>query len=69
MNDTLNALKNGGINISSFSDKSRELIFDMENYRILSCKPIDVPKYVEIGTAYCGIVGSDCVTESKCDVY
>ena len=69
MNDALNALKNGGINVSSFSNKSRELIFDLENYRILSCKPIDVPKYVEMGTADCGIVGSDCITESKCDIY
>ena len=34
MNDALNALKNGGINVSSFSNKSRELIFDLENYRI-----------------------------------
>ena len=69
MDDALRALKKGGINVSSFSQKTRELILDLQNYRILSCKPIDVPKYVEMGTADCGIVGSDCITESMCDVY
>jgi len=69
MDDALRALKKSGINVSSFSQKTRELILDLQNYRILSCKPIDVPKYVEMGTADCGIVGSDCITESMCDVY
>ena len=69
MDDALRALKKSGINVSSVSQKTRELIFDLQNYRILSCKPIDVPKYVEMGTADCGIVGSDCITESMCDVY
>ena len=69
MDDALRALKKSGINVSLVSQKTRELIFDLQNYRILSCKPIDVPKYVEMGTADCGIVGSDCITESMCDVY
>ena len=55
MDDALRALKKSGINVSSVSQKTRELIFDLQNYRILSCKPIDVPKYVEMGTADCGI--------------
>ena len=48
---------------------TRELIFNIENLQILACKPIDVPKYVELGAADCGIVGSDCITETNCDVY
>ena len=48
---------------------TRELIFNIKNLQILACKPIDVPKYVELGAADCGIVGSDCITETNCDVY
>lgn len=47
----------------------RELIFNVKNLQILACKPSDVPKYVELGAADCGIVGSDCISEANCDVY
>lgn len=48
---------------------SRELVFDIKNLQILCCKPSDVPKYVELGAADCGIVGSDCISEANCNVY
>ena len=48
---------------------SRELIFNVKNLQILACKPSDVPRYVELGAADCGIVGSDCILEAECDIY
>ena len=48
---------------------SRELVFNVKNLQILACKPSDVPKYVELGAADCGIVGSDCISEAECDIY
>ena len=49
--------------------ESRELIFNVKNLQILACKPSDVPRYVELGAADCGIVGSDCILEAECDIY
>ena len=69
MKDSLAALNKGGISVSSIKEDSRELVFDLDRYRILSCKPADVPKYVELGTADIGIVGSDCISESGCEIY
>ena len=69
MKDSLAALNKGGISVSSIKEDSRELVFDLDGYRILSCKPADVPKYVELGTADIGIVGSDCISESGCEIY
>ena len=68
-NDTLILLKRSGISIKKIDKKSRELIFELDGLTILSCKPSDVPKYVELGAADCGIVGSDCIAESQCDIY
>lgn len=68
-NDTLTLLKKSGISIKKIDKKSRELIFKLDELTILSCKPSDVPKYVELGAADCGIVGSDCIAESQCDIY
>ena len=68
-NDTLELLKKSGISTDKINKKSRELIFKLDGLTILSCKPSDVPKYVELGAADCGIVGSDCISESQCDIY
>lgn len=68
-NDTLTLLEKSGISIKKIDKKSRELIFKLDELTILSCKPSDVPKYVELGAADCGIVGSDCIAESQCDIY
>ena len=68
-NDTLTLLEKSGISIKKINKKSRELIFKLNELTILSCKPSDVPKYVELGAADCGIVGSDCIAESQCDIY
>ena len=68
-NDTLELLKKSSISTDKINKKSRELIFKLDGLTILSCKPSDVPKYVELGAADCGIVGSDCISESQCDIY
>ncbi|MEE2975099.1 MAG: ATP phosphoribosyltransferase [Thermodesulfobacteriota bacterium] len=58
-----------GYSTTKIRAASRELVVDLDELRILICKPADVPKYVELGAADCGIVGSDCIIEAACDVY
>ncbi len=58
-----------GYTTSIAKKATRELLFDIDNIRILICKPADVPRYVELGAADCGLVGSDCISEANCDIY
>ena len=69
MKDCINLLAKSGLVTKAINERTRKLIFQIGKYTILSCKLADVPKYVELGTADCGIVGSDCISESQCDVY
>ena len=57
-NDTLTLLEK--VEFLLKNRQKAELIFKLDELTILSCKPSDVPKYVELGAADCGIVGSDC---------
>ena len=58
-----------GYTTSIAKKATRELLFDIDNIRVLICKPADVPRYVELGAADCGLVGSDCILEANCDIY
>lgn len=49
--------------------QSRRLSFSTEEFKILICKPKDVPIYVEYGTADLGIIGKDVLLEQSPQVY
>lgn len=69
LNQVASYLSKAGYTNNIAQTTSRELVFNIKNLQILSCKPSDVPKYVELGAADCGIVGSDCIKEANCDIY
>jgi ATP phosphoribosyltransferase len=47
----------------------RRLVISVDSVRFLFVKDVDVPTYVEHGSADCGIVGRDVLLESVPDVY
>ena len=69
LKEVASCLSDAGYKNNIAKTTTRELVFQVKNLQILSCKPSDVPKYVELGAADCGIVGSDCVKEADCDIY
>ena len=69
LEEVLWLLDRSGYSTAKIRAASRELVVDLEDLRILICKPSDVPKYVELGAADFGLVGSDCIKEAGCDVY
>jgi ATP phosphoribosyltransferase len=69
LGEVLRLMKNCGYATKTIRKNTRELVFDIDNIRVLICKPADVPKYVELGAADCGLVGSDCIAEAGCDIY
>lgn len=69
--DAIALLEKIGINFSSYSKKSRKLIFidDNEKIELVFVKSDDVPVYVEKGAVDIGIVGKDVLMEKRADVY
>jgi ATP phosphoribosyltransferase len=65
---TLQLLRQAGLEIPDFQG-SRSLSHEFGNLRILEVKDPDVPVYVDLGVADCGIVGKDWILESGRDVY
>jgi ATP phosphoribosyltransferase len=64
----LQLLRRAGLEIPDFQG-SRSLSHEFGNLRILEVKDPDVPAYVDLGVADCGIVGKDWILESGRDVY
>jgi ATP phosphoribosyltransferase len=65
---SLELLRRAGLEIGSF-EQSRSLRFEFGNVTILQVKDPDVPVYVDLGVADCGVVGKDWILESARDVY
>lgn len=67
---TLDLLGRIGLILAGYTEDSRALVFssDDDRYRFLVAKPMDVPTFVEYGTADLGIVGSDVLMEEEHDV-
>jgi ATP phosphoribosyltransferase len=65
---SLELLRHAGLEIGSF-ENSRSLKFEFGNITILQVKDPDVPVYVDLGVADCGVVGKDWILESARDVY
>jgi ATP phosphoribosyltransferase len=55
-----------GIEASCFDDA---LLVEVGGHRLIKVRPTDVPVYVEMGAADCGIVGKDMLWESHRDCY
>jgi ATP phosphoribosyltransferase len=55
-----------GVEASRFDDA---LLIDAGGHRLIKVRPTDVPVYVEMGAADCGIVGKDMLWESHRDSY
>lgn len=70
-NDAIALLQNAGTLFSDFDEKSRKLIFldDERQVNLIFVKAVDVPTYVENGSADIGVVGKDVMLESPKDVY
>lgn len=50
-------------------DFDRSLLVEVGDVRLLRIRPTDVPVYVEMGAAHCGIVGKDILWETHRDLY
>jgi ATP phosphoribosyltransferase len=55
-----------GVEASRFDDA---LLIDAGGHRLIKVRPTDVPVYVEMGAADCGIVGKDILWEAHRDGY
>lgn len=55
-----------GVEVSRFDDA---LLVEAGGHRFIKVRPTDVPVYVEMGAADCGIVGKDILWESHRDSY
>jgi ATP phosphoribosyltransferase len=56
----------GGLDAGSFDDA---LLVEAAGHRLIKVRPTDVPVYVEMGAADCGVVGKDMLWESRRDCY
>ena len=65
---SLELLRRAGLEIGTL-EQSRSLRFEFGNVTILQVKDPDVPVYVDLGVADCGVVGKDWILESARDVY
>jgi ATP phosphoribosyltransferase len=65
---SLELLRRAGLEIGSL-EHSRSLKFEFGKITILQVKDPDVPVYVDLGVADCGVVGKDWILESARDVY
>ncbi len=64
----LRTLRQAGLEIPELED-SRSLRFEFPDVTLLLVKDPDVPVYVDVGVADCGVVGKDWILESGRDNY
>ncbi|TCT25488.1 ATP phosphoribosyltransferase catalytic subunit [Melghiribacillus thermohalophilus] len=69
--ETMDLLREIGIQFNGWSENSRKLIFEepVQKLKVVLVKANDVPTYVEKGAADMGIVGKDTLLEKEADVY
>lgn len=68
---TLDLFERSGIGCGLLREKTRKLIFTIEEYklRFILAKPTDIPTYVEYGVADLGVVGKDVLLEQEKELY
>ncbi len=64
----LACLRNAGLKIPPLDD-SRSLRFEFADLTLLLVKDPDVPVYVDVGVADCGVVGKDWILEAGRDTF
>lgn len=71
LQEALQLLKKAKVPVPERFEDSRKLIIDLpeEGIKFFLAKPVDIPTYVEHGTADLGIVGKDVLLEEARDVY
>ncbi|MEC5424619.1 ATP phosphoribosyltransferase [Virgibacillus sp. C22-A2] len=69
--DSITLLNDIGIYFNDLHEKSRKLVFYSTDkaIRLIFVKAVDVPTYVEKGSADLGVVGKDNILEAQADVY
>ncbi len=69
LKETLPLLARAGIEPLEDIDKSRKLVFETncDHIRLLILRGVDVPTYVQFGTADVGVSGKDTLLEHGCD--
>ena len=60
---TLDLLDGVGVDTAELRGESRSLIFDADDFVLVTMRPSDVPTYVEAGAADLGITGKDVLAE------
>lgn len=66
----MDLIKKCGIDIPDVQDERKLIVNDITGeYRFLFVKPVDVPTYVERGTADIGFSGKDTIMEEGKDIY
>jgi len=58
-----------GVDLSPITAKTRRLVFDLDDIRVLVVRDADVPTYVEHGAADLGVAGRDVLEEQGRDLY
>ena len=67
---TLDLLDRIGVDTAPLRGDSRALVFDVDEFSLVTMRPSDVPTYVEAGAADVGITGKDVLMEQRDrDVY
>ncbi len=62
---TLELLDRIGIDTAALRGDSRALVFEIDDLRLVTMRPSDVPTYVEAGAADLGITGKDVLAEQS----
>jgi ATP phosphoribosyltransferase len=69
LKESVEFLKEAGIDATETLKETRKLIFESGEFRFLLVKPMDVPTYVFYGAADLGIAGKDVIEEKGFELY
>lgn len=69
LEETVELFGRAGIDLSPVLGRSRKLVHDCGDVRVLILRSADVPTYVEYGAADCGIAGRDVLDEQPHALY
>ncbi len=69
--ETIHILEKCGYDTDCFNDNDRKLFFysEINNFKYVITRPMDVPVYVEHGACDIGFVGKDVLLENECSVF
>jgi ATP phosphoribosyltransferase len=68
MEETVDLLRAVGVKVPRTPDRTLIATVNKGEYQVLFARAADIPEYVEIGAADCGVTGLDLVEETGCKV-